>query len=179
MSREQYGALYGLPAIPNIFASLIGGALVDFMGSGRYVRRRVHTCMCIHVCLRPFVVASTESIAESFRAPLPYPQYRPLRPPAGAGGRARLAAHLAVGPARALRAAGGRPADDGRRQGLAHHRAEGKEGIGLVVGLGRSDERYPCHLTTTHNPIPQQHNNPRRSSSRARRTPRRCPSTSP
>ena len=26
----------------------------------------------------------------------------------------------------------------------------------MVVGLGRSNERYPCHLTTTHNPIPQQ-----------------------
>lgn len=35
MSRQAYGALYGLPAIPNIFASLIGGGLVDTIGSGK------------------------------------------------------------------------------------------------------------------------------------------------
>lgn len=35
MSRQAYGALYGLPAIPNIFASLIGGGLVDGIGSGK------------------------------------------------------------------------------------------------------------------------------------------------
>lgn len=35
ISREAYGALYGLPAIPNIFASLLGGALVDTMESGK------------------------------------------------------------------------------------------------------------------------------------------------
>ena len=34
MSKAQYGALYGLLAIPNIFASVLGGALVDVIGSG-------------------------------------------------------------------------------------------------------------------------------------------------
>lgn len=36
MTRETYGALSGLPAIPNIFASPIGGAIVDRLGAGEY-----------------------------------------------------------------------------------------------------------------------------------------------
>lgn len=35
MSRQAYGAIYGLPAIPNICASVLGGALVDSIGSDR------------------------------------------------------------------------------------------------------------------------------------------------
>ena len=35
MSRQEYGAIYGLPSIPNIFASVIGGAVVDRISADR------------------------------------------------------------------------------------------------------------------------------------------------
>lgn len=37
MTRKMYGALSGLPAIPNIVFGPIGGMLVDWIGAGRYV----------------------------------------------------------------------------------------------------------------------------------------------
>ena len=41
MSRQEYGAIYGLPGIPNIFASLVGGAIVDRIGPGTKCRLHV------------------------------------------------------------------------------------------------------------------------------------------
>jgi len=35
MTKATYGALSGLPAIPNIFASPIGGAIVDKFGADK------------------------------------------------------------------------------------------------------------------------------------------------
>jgi hypothetical protein len=37
MTRKMYGALSGLPAIPNIVFGPIGGMLVDWIGAGMYV----------------------------------------------------------------------------------------------------------------------------------------------
>lgn len=36
MTRETYGALSGLPAIPNIVFGPLGGAVVDWLGAGTY-----------------------------------------------------------------------------------------------------------------------------------------------
>lgn len=34
MTRETYGALSGLPAIPNVVFGPVGGVVVDWMGAG-------------------------------------------------------------------------------------------------------------------------------------------------
>lgn len=36
MTRETYGALSGLPAIPNVVFGPLGGVVVDWMGAGAY-----------------------------------------------------------------------------------------------------------------------------------------------
>lgn len=36
MTREMYGALSGLPAIPNIVFGPLGGVIVDWIGAGAY-----------------------------------------------------------------------------------------------------------------------------------------------